>query len=333
MERIKFYSNIDMSTSYNFNKALEFIKTISNKDYSINEILEFYNIVKLFNPEYLKNCRKDIKDICKDSSKKLKAIIGKYCSNINGENIEKYLEDVEKLYIEDFFELIDKYKIYERIDEKKFNEIIAKKDYYLHIVLHHKNIVFKYDKIIREKLLNYSDSAELLLDEYESEHITDKIPRIFPESLTNDDKNQILLNYINNEFSNLNYLRLIMNFQSTNELVVSDKIKLLAKKKAEMQQEKLFENSCGIEMSTLVQFKENMHETVVYNIKERNWEFYYDINWISENKDDNSTLLNNFIYLFDYVDNQMRWNLVSKSNLMGIFEKHLFMSYKIDYEI
>ena len=106
MERVKFYSNNDMTTAYNFNKAVDISKTITDKDYEINDILELYNILKLFNPEYLKNVQEDIKDICNESSKKINRIIGKFCSKLNNDNIEKYLNDVERNYIEDFFEVV-----------------------------------------------------------------------------------------------------------------------------------------------------------------------------------------------------------------------------------
>lgn len=333
VDRVKFYSNSDMTTAYNFNKAIEVSKSITDKDYTINEILEFYNILKIFNPEYLKYQNEDIRDNCIKTSKQINKMIGKFCYNIDENNIEEYLNDVEFNYVEDFFEIIDKYKIYKRISKEKISDLLDKKTSYLHIILHNKNVVFVYDEIIREKLLKNRDSAELLLDEFEVDHSGNYIPRTFPKSLTNEDKNIILVNYINSEFANLNYLRLIVNLQATNELNVYDKTKLLAKRKAEEQEKKLFENNPGIEMSTLVLFKENLKETVEYNIKDQNWEFSYDINWIKENKNDNSTLLNNFIYLFEYVDRQMRWNLVSNINSMGVFERDIFMRSKRDYHI
>ena len=104
MERVKFYSNNDMTTAYNFNKAVDISKTITDKDYEINDILDLYNILKLFNPEYLKNVQEDVKDICNESSKKINRIIGKFCSKLNNDNIEKCLNDVERNYIDDFFE-------------------------------------------------------------------------------------------------------------------------------------------------------------------------------------------------------------------------------------
>ena len=240
VERVKFYSNGDMTTSYNFNKAIDIVKNIKDKDYAINDIIEFYNILKLFNPEVLKNAKEDIKDICNESSKKINKIIGKFCSKINNDNIEEYLKDVERNYIEDFFEVLDKYKAYEKISDDVFSQILEKNDAYLHFTLHNKNIVHTYDKILREKLLKYTDSAVLLLDEYETDHLGNYLHRIFPKSLTDEDKNEILKNYINSEFANLNYLRLIVNLQATNELNIDDKTKLLAKKKAEEQEKKLF---------------------------------------------------------------------------------------------
>lgn len=331
MERVKFYSNSDMTTRYNFNIAVDIAKTITDKDYGINDILEFYNVLKLFNTEYLKNEQDAIKDISNESSKKINKIIGKFCSKISNDNIEEYLNEVEHNYIDDFFELIDKYKIYERISDDVFSKILEKKNVYLHDILHNKNIVYAYDKILREKLLIYADSAILMLNEYETEHFGNYSHRIFPKSLTDEDKNEILKNYINSEFANLNYLRLIVNLQATSELNIYDKTKLMAKKRVEEQEKELLKNNFGIEMSTLVLFRENQKETVEFKTKGLNWEFAYDINWIKQNIDDNSTLLNNFIYLFEYVDNQMRWNLVSKINLMGLFERNIFMRSKKDY--
>lgn len=331
MKRVKFYSNIDMTTSYNFNKAIDVIKNIKDTNHTINDILEYYNILKIFNDEYLSYQKENIKQLCKDSTKKINAIIGKFCSKINEDNIEEYLNEADFDYLEDYFEIIDKYKVYKSISVKKFDDILEKKELYLHIVLHNKNLVDNYDNLLKERLLKYADSAEFLLDEYEVEHLSNHSPLIFPKSLTDNDKETILVNYINSEFANLNYLRIITNLQSTNELSISDKTKLLAKKKCEEQEKKLFGDNDGMKMSTLVQFKPNQKETVEYSFKGQDWEFSYDTNWIKENIKDNSTLLNNFLYMFEYVDVQMRWNLVSKLNYMGVFERNIYMRSKRDY--
>ena len=103
MGRIKFYSNTDMTIGYNFNKALDIIKNIKDEEYDINDILEFYNILKIFNEEYLKYVKDESKQLCSGSIRKINSIIGKFCFNINEKNIEDYLGKVDFNYLEDFF--------------------------------------------------------------------------------------------------------------------------------------------------------------------------------------------------------------------------------------
>lgn len=333
MDRVKFYSIEDMANGYNFNKAIEIIKTLYHKDYDINDIIEFYNIIKFFNKSIIDSLEKEIKELCIKSQPKLNSIIGKFCKCINNSNIINYLSDVDFNYIEDFFEILDKYKVYKNINDKTFKDILDENDNYLHIVLYNKELVFYFEKILKESLLNDIKSAETLLDEYEIEHLGNHKKRYFPRCLTKNDKEKVLLNYINSDMANLNYLRIIVNLQSTSELIVSDKTRLLAKRKVEEQEKKLFDKSSGIEMSTMVKFQKDVKDAVQFDINEQNWDFTYSADWIEQNKEDYSTLLNNFIYLFEYADRQMRWTMVSKFSFMRIFERTIFMRSKRDYPV
>lgn len=333
MDRVKFYSIEDMSSGYNFNKAIEVIKTLYPKDYDINDIIEFYNIIKIFNKSIINSLEKEIKELCINSQSKLNSIIGKFCKCINNSNIINYLFDVDFNYIEDFFEILDKYKVYKNINDKTFKDILEKNDNYLHIVLYNKELVFYFEKILKESLLNDIKSAETLLDEYEIEHLGNHKQRYFPRCLTKNDKEKVLINYINSDMANLNYLRIIVNLQSTSELIVSDKTRLLAKRKVEEQEKKLFDKSSGVEMSTMIKFQKDVKDAVQFDINGQNWDFTYSADWIEQNKEDYSTLLNNFIYLFEYADRQMRWTMVSKFSFMGIFERTIFMRSKRDYPV
>lgn len=71
MNRVKFYSNIDMSSSYNFNKALDVIKNLqeTNDNYSINDMLEMFNILKFYNKEWLKYVEEEKRELCKKVKK------------------------------------------------------------------------------------------------------------------------------------------------------------------------------------------------------------------------------------------------------------------------
>ena len=83
-------------------------------------------------------------------------------------------------------------------------------------------------------------------------------------------------------------------------------------------------------MNSEVIFSNKVDDTIE-DITTNIWRYTYSSKWIKNNKRNYSTLLNNFIYLFQYVDNQMRWNMISKRYFSGIFESSLYMRSKYDY--
>lgn len=96
---------------------------------------------------------------------------------------------------------------------------------------------------------------------------------------------------------------------------------------------KLFGNSQGMVFIPNVRFQKGIKEIVNVDFEESHLICSYDLNWIEENVRNYSTILNNFIYLFDYVDEQMRWTMVSKISNSSIFERYGFINSKNDYHI
>lgn len=331
--RIKYYSKSDLSVGWNLQKIEEVIKEYDEKreDYEINDIIEFYNITKfLDNKLYLKNWDEIYIEKLKEVNKKLKASIGKYCSKINNKNLYEIFKNVEREYKENFFKIIEKYKIYNRISKREFNRLIYN-TYYLEIVLKNKRISKYYADIIRKKFLKYNDSAIILLNEYILER-NNAVELYIPDELTIEEKEFIFIKYIRCRNANINYLRVILNIKSNpKELVISDKTKLLAKKRIDRETKKLFSKDAGIGISTLVTFKEGVKDTFQSKIKGMDIECEYDIDWIKENKD-YPTLLNNFIHLFEFVDNQFRINFVNKESESGTFENSMSIRMKKEYK-
>lgn len=330
--RIKYYSNSDLSTGWNLRKIEEVIDNYNeNKDdYEINDIIEFYNITKFLNNEiYLKNWDEQYIYNLKEINIKLKASIGKYCVKVNNKNLYNIFNSVERNYKEDFFEIINDYKLYNKINSREFNRLIYN-TYYLELVLKNKKITEFYAEIIRKKFLKYNDSAIILLNKYVLEK-NNSIELFIPEGLTIEEKEKIFIKYIRCKNTNINYLRIILNIKSNpKQLVISDKTKLLAKKRIDRETKRIFTKNEGIGVSTLVVFKEGVQDTFSSTIKGMNIECEYDLNWIRENND-NPTLLNNFIYLFEFVDNQCRINFVNKENESGIFESSMAIRMNEEY--
>lgn len=341
MERIKFYSINDMLTGKNLIKIKENIDKFdeNKKDYSINEIIELYNITKYVDTECYKSyilnwSDEDILRI-KNITQKYKVIIACYFKEISNENIITRYQEIQDDYYdyrEDFFELIEKYKIYENISEYTFCELLHTPKVFLEYILKNKNMTYYHGKSIQQCLYEDCEYAEIILDYYEAKHTTNNKNLYFPKELKLEDKEKIIKNYIDSEKPNLNYLRLINNIQNRDELAISDRTRLASIKKANIENDRLFSNSAGIEYGAEVRFSKSQKDVIEFIKEKQIFKYSYDIRWIYENTDFN-TLLNNFIHLFGYADRQMRITLISKESEMDLTEKYLGVKSKNEYEI
>lgn len=139
-------------------------------------------------------------------------VIACFFPKIDEINIINTIDSVDHTYKEDFWELFDKYKVYNRISDKKFDEVL-KNTYTLEMISDLKNIVKYYESVIREHLLKYEDSEIILLDKYEIVRENNQKQIYLPDELTGEDKELILKNYIESQNPNLNYLRVIFNMR------------------------------------------------------------------------------------------------------------------------
>lgn len=334
MYRVKFYSKLDLSAGYYLLMAENILNKFDSakNNYTINEIIEFYNIILYIDDElFLKSWTKEYIQKVKDIIKEYKKIIGSYLGNICDENILMLFNDVEVDYKDNFWELIEKYKIYNRVSQNEFVRLLNNKNAYLFQILKNKKLVEYYGEIISENLLEDEKNAELILNTYEIEHTTPRDNIYLPVQFTNADKESLILNYIRSSNPNVNYLRIIVNIQSRKDFIeISDRTRLEAKRRIKVEEKKLFNEKSGIMTSIGVRFCEEQVDPVKRQFDRQNSKYTYSLKWLQENMDYN-TLLNNFIYLFEYVDFQMRVTLVSKESELGIFEKHLFLHSKKSY--
>lgn len=330
MDRIKYYSPSDWSGGYNLEKAEQVILNFDNdKKYDINDILEFFNIYKYFdNKVYLTKWDDDYIQKLKDIVKQMKVKAYKYFNTkINEDNIISVYETVDIHYKNEFFELFSNCIEAMNISNEKMAELLQCEKIRIRDVLEYKTLVIKYDDIIKEYLMNNNnESVELLIGKYYiDEESYDKLN--FPSSLTLADKEKMILKYIEYEFANLNFIRIIAKIQSNKDsIVVDDKTKLKAQKRREEIENNLFKNTnTTIEFGIGVVINDNQEEASLITSKGNDTNYSYSGKWIKENND-YPTLLNNFIYLFNYVDPYFRIDLINKKCYSGIFER---INYKV----
>lgn len=328
---VKFYSSSDLSCGYNLKKAekiLEEYDDSHNYD-DINTILEFYNIKLYFSNQcYLKKWNNITIEQYQKKSKSFNKKIGLYFSYIDDTNIVDIYKEIRNEYYDDFLTLFEKYKLYDKISKEIF-ETVLKEKLCLRYVLVHKIIVQKYDQIITKMMIKNIQSCEILLNGYLASNNTNK-KYYFPNSLN---KTEFIEMYVDSEEANLNYLNLIVESLSTNDLKLTDKLRLNAKRKYEKGIEKIFKNGVYITYGVDSSFSNVQKEPVNVEFKNHTIILTYSKNWFEENLEYPILLIYNFIYNFEFVDRQMRFLHVHKLNSMSVIEKYLGIKGKKEYII
>lgn len=332
--RVKYYSTNDLSAGFYLKRIEDIICNfvVEKKRVDINEIIELYNIQQFFynriySIHWTKQQLNDYSEIVSDFSK----VIGEFFSGINTDTIESMFDTIYYDYRNDFWKLIEKYKVYDKISVEQFRKIILNKHFILNDVLKCKNIVKKFSDEIITYMEKNPFCAEIILSYYLEKHDRNIESLYFPVELSNEKKTLILDKYIASNSSNINYLKLIFESNSTNNLRLPDRLKLKAKRKYDEEIETLFKEGTGFEYGAKVSFSNKIDEEFKFETDDnRILSVLYSAKWIKENLD-YPTLLNNFIYLFGYTDLQFRSLHVSRESQMSIIEKYLGIKGRKEY--
>lgn len=93
-------------------------------------------------------------------------VIGEFFSGINIDTIESMFDTIYYDYRNDFWKLIEKYKVYDKISVEQFRKIILNKHFILNDVLKCKNIVKKFSDEIITYMEKNPFCAEIILSYY-----------------------------------------------------------------------------------------------------------------------------------------------------------------------
>lgn len=288
----------------------------SSKEFNdVNEVIEAYNVYRLLSHKHIKE------EFVKAYATKIKVlmpIVAKFFKSISDDNFLKICDEVDIGYVDEFWLLFDKFKVYEQISEEKFAEYINNPYTTLHYILTEKRIVEHYDDVLADCLRNSDQTAEIIIHNHmEKQGNRDKC--YLPNSLKPSEYEGILRNYVHSFRPGLGSLRVIEMFQSTSECPVSDKLRLEARKR---QKEMLTDGSVTVLNSYMgvgVSFRDVAELVTVEDTPEGQL-FIYDRQWLKQNLD-YPTLLNNFIYMFGFVDMEFRSVFPSISSKLGVFER------------
>lgn len=334
--RVKYYGEHNMATGWQLKKAGSILDDWDGSPNvtEINRVIEFYNIKKLFDCNIrLKQWDECTYAVYKAKCQKISGLLGRFCSTISDINFETLYASVEHSYIDDFWQLVCYCKVHPRISAECFNIILTNHPNALRCVLQQKSLTLKFGQSIAEHLLRNSHTAEWLIACFLEDCKNASKQYYFPVEFTQKMRNDVLIDYVDSNNPNPNYLQLLEQAQNSSKFPVSDRLKLKARKKRELLRGENTSNNVGVSYGMEISFKSipdgsvECHESE----KEHIYCFSYSREWIQDNQD-YPTLLNNFIYLFNYVDHFFRCTFPAREAELAIVERYLGMRGKNEYK-
>lgn len=309
MSRVKFYSEYDMACGWQLEKIVEKVNNeVIDSEWGITDLVDFHNVLKYISVERFSDYIVEETSVdIKAYEKKIKQKIGIFMGCYKDVFLNLY-DEIEFGNKGDFFEILEGYKIYQKIEINDFRHFLEKSNVHIYIVLKFKRLTEYFNEAVKDVLLADSRNAETILSKY-----LKKDDLYLPPSLNETDILNLIDEYIDSPQVNINVLRQIINFPTNKGLNIPDKIKLHAKRKAKEEEEKVFTKGTGIESGVRISYPQEQDEAILVTMDGRTADIKVSRKWIEENIDF-PTLWNNLIYLFGFFDGTIRLAIDSKKS-------------------
>lgn len=325
---VKFFDVHDLSLSINLKKAENIIIDFPNdeKISDVNRALELYNTHELLNSGVpLTEWSEEVYNGYKNKSKLILQEIAIFFAKIDDKNFLRFCDELSQLYFSDFWALFEKYKSYKKVSGKIMYKYLLLPDTDISELLRYKGIVNQYDEELANVLRQSNQTVRILSRKF----LEKNTERLFlPQSFKKQEYEAILQRYVNSEQVSSNILHLIIVAPKNNECPISDKLRLSAKH----AYNKLWENHANKTSANIKINFSDIDSEDVYVLKQSDscYEITYNLKWLNETLDYPS-ILNNFIYVFEFVDLHARSTFVSVKSKIGILENMLMVKGRTTY--
>ena len=242
--RVQYYSQHDLSIGWSLQQIEDLLMNFEASKFvkDINDVLELYHIKKHIDRDnHLSTWKEDYIDSLKSMVKSFSEIIVRYLLAIPKEALYDYYKLIDWSYTESFWEVVANYDLLDLLDEPFLDKVLTE-DGNLRLILQQERIVNKFAKYLKSKMKSNSLSAN-------------GGTYFFPASLTSADKEQIIVDFLNQGEPNLNYVRLVMQIKdNADQIVLSPKTRLLAQDVEKRMNEQLFDKATAIHLKYGVEY-------------------------------------------------------------------------------
>lgn len=319
-ERARFFDPGDLAFGWGLNRV-ETLPVIELGQLEINDAIEYYEIKQYFdNGTRLRGWTEEQYETYKAKSEALYKMTLQYFDGITNKRIIEDYSSVEQGYQHSFWALFEKCKLYKRIDEATFNSLLQMKNTSPTLPFGFRGIVNRYDTVLKKYLIEKEEHIVIIFLSYENSQSRGKKNAVYlPKSLTTMDILTCFEKYINGKSPNINRLKAVEQMKNTERFQVTPELRLLARRRYDKEVKKLFESGASAQCGYRVFISPDINELKIVSKTDNGLQYAYGEKWLKETLDYPS-ILNNFIYVFEYVDIfQFRCNLVhkkSESNLL-----------------
>ncbi|WP_222539510.1 hypothetical protein [Pedobacter polysacchareus] len=323
-DRVEFFSKNDGAWPYMLEKAEALLNDPPNaEELDLNLLLEFQHIKQHFEHDlFLPKWTEETRSAYKATTEQFIGHAQKYFLGFQRENLMTEIGTLEFSNRKNFWKLFSYFEIYKKFDRTIILEILEAEPIHIRYILKVKALVQHYNNELRTILLEDAHSAELLLSHFEEKQDNTAVEYHFPKSLSDLDKQQIIVRYLDSEEPNPNFVDLIRKSQS---FKLTPKILLKAKQTDEALKDKYFSE----ESSTVISVEGGLNmlqtEPVLYESTGKATKITYGGAYFDTLNSD-IELFSIFSDIFLYTNEEELIELVNKDSEMDNFERTLMRS-------
>ena len=317
-DRVLFLDRKDMLFGYQLDR-IESMDIPEFENIDINYAIEFYEIKRYFDAGiHLKTWTETSYQEYERKSKTLYGLTMRFINNIDDDSIIKHYAAVDTLYHASFWQLFCICKLHKKISNNAFARLIQSDHISSFDLFEHKEVVTSYGPELRDYILTNVNHIQLIIHVYEQDFTPGK--KLFlPDELTGEDICGYISQYVASQNVNPNHLEAIRLMRATVQIPITDEIRLAAKRRYQEEAEKMTSNGTLITSGVGVILSPDQEEVKKYEQNGNDYTCSYSNKWLKDTLDYPS-ILNNFIYVFEFVDvPQMRSLQVHTRTQSGVF--------------
>lgn len=240
-ERLKFFGPQDLANAWTTEEAVALIRERSTEPAigSLNDALEIHNALAFEEhgifPSTLTQAERDDLAV---AARKLRGQIAAFFSKIDASNLDACLTGFGYQYAEDLLTLLTRHNVAKRVGGQALFDALLRARMPLAATLSNRQFVKQHDRRLRNALLADPRNGELLVG---SRLVRDpSTSYVLPTSFGGAEWQQLLSAYIDSESPHPNHLEAIAQAHDNDDLGITPKIRLRAKKRCDALMQELF---------------------------------------------------------------------------------------------